>query len=111
VNEPAGTCSALRRGGGRWPWMQKLYTWGSLAGVSGRFTDNCIEIGSWTVCRSTWQEMLAFWYLWLESLDYGTQYMLCTGSATITSLPFPSLYIWQQPNVGIDATKVIRDGE
>jgi hypothetical protein len=55
--------------------------------------------------------MLAFWYLWLESLDYGTQYMLCTGSATITSLPFPSLYIWQQPNVGIDATKVIRDGE
>jgi hypothetical protein len=49
MNEPAVTCSAQRRGGRRWPWMQKLSAWGSLAGASGRFTLNRLELRSWAV--------------------------------------------------------------
>jgi hypothetical protein len=49
VNEPAITCSAQRRGGRRWPWMHKLSAWGSLAGASGRFTLNRLELRSWAV--------------------------------------------------------------
>jgi hypothetical protein len=31
-----------------WPWMQKLSAWGSVAGTSGRFRNNRLELESWT---------------------------------------------------------------
>jgi hypothetical protein len=44
-----------------WPWLQIRFTWVRISGVFGRFNDNRLGLGCWTLWRSTWQMLVVFW--------------------------------------------------
>jgi hypothetical protein len=65
-----------------WPWLQIRFAWVRISGVFGRFKDNRLGLGSWTLWRSTWQELMALGHASRGNGCQNTLYMVIGGNGS-----------------------------